>query len=230
MRGTTVKRIAKSLGVLSLLAIILVACFGAGTFSWLACAGLHRPGDRTLRAHASDVPFVFADLDGDRQPDLALVELVGQRSEISNYFVRVRLREGAESAVRLRGPFGGLRVSARDVNGDDSLDLVVTSNLDATFIRVLLNDGHGNFTMAEPGDFQWLEQEGGVVLHGPADAQGDRATLASPRSSHEDILVTGRDMDRSFSAQSFYRRDVSPVVRQAVLSPFGRSPPAFALS
>jgi len=173
---------------------------------------------------------VFADLDGDRQPDLALVELIGQRAETSNYFVRVKLREGAESAVRVRGPFGGLRVSARDVNGDDSLDLIVTSNLDATFIRVLLNDGHGNFTMAEPGDFQWLEQEGGVVLHGPAETQGDRATLASPRSLHEDILVTGRDVDRGFSAQSFRRRDVSPAVRRVVFSPFGRSPPDIALS
>jgi hypothetical protein len=219
--GTIVIRIAESLGTLFQLALTCVACF-LGLTSAASC----RPTNGTLPAHVSNAPFVFADLDGDRKPDLALVELSGQRSEMSNYFVRVKLSAGAESGVGVKGPFGGLRVSARDVNGGDNLDLIVTSNLDAGFIKVLLNDGHGNFTMAEPGDFQWLEKDSGVVLHGPAGPQGDRGTLAPARSSHEDIAVMGRDVVRVFSADSFPRFDVPPAVRRPGLSPLGRSPPA----
>jgi len=53
---------------------------------------------------------------------------------------------------------------ARDVNGDDAMDLVVTTAMDSHFVAVLLNDGHGKFTLAKPGAFPSIESDEGIRL------------------------------------------------------------------
>jgi hypothetical protein len=130
--------------------------------------------------------FLFADLDGDRIPDLAQVELQSQRSAKTNYSIHLKLSAGVESAIGVVGPDGGLRVAARDVNGDDALDLIVTSNLDANFVEVLLNDGHGNFAIAKGDELARAEGElGGVALRGPNGSPTDRVSLAVSRFSSD---------------------------------------------
>ena len=106
--------------------------------------------------------FAIADFDGDQKPDLATVQVVREAALDSYYSIRLQLSAGEESAVGIAGPQGGLELAARDVNGDDAMDLVVTTAMDSHFVAVLLNDGHGKFTLAKAGAFPSIENEQGI--------------------------------------------------------------------
>jgi hypothetical protein len=179
-----------------------------------------------LRSSYLESRFVFADLDGDQKPDLALVEMQSQHSAKTNYSIHVKLSDGPESAINLNGPVGGLRVSARDVNGDDNVDLIVTANLDGGFIQVLLNDGRGNFSVAAPGEFTQRPDNGDSSLEALAGTHTDLATLASLRSFHENGLVVHSSLPQPFSANSCSFAEVRRTVQRPGLSRQGRSPPA----
>jgi hypothetical protein len=168
--------------------------------------------------------FVFADLDGDHIPDLALVEMQSQRSAETNYSIRVKLSRGVESAIGVNGPFGGLSVAARDVNGDNNVDLVVTGNLDGRFIEVLLNDGRGNFSVASSGDISpQRETDGG--LEPKANDHSDLATLISARTSHEDGPIASCDYIQPFSSDSCDSTETEPAIQRPGFACQGRSPP-----
>lgn len=170
--------------------------------------------------------FVFADLDGDRIPDLALVETQRQRWTNTDYAIRVRLSAGAESAIGVIGPSGGLRVAVRDVNGDSNLDLIVTAELDAGFIKVLLNDGHGNFSVVAPTDFLRKENEIQDAVRGPADEQPEHGMVASACSSRGETDVPSLAYDHAVSSEPYTQFAVHPALQRAKLSRSGRSPPA----
>lgn len=170
--------------------------------------------------------FVFADLDGDRIPDLAQVESQNPRSADTNYSIHVKLSAGVESAIGVSGPIGGLRVAARDVNGDDNLDLIVTSNLDSSFIEVFLNDGHGNFAAAPSASLAALDNVPDVVLEIPSPPQRDRVTLASARTSLDEALVKNSYVHQLvYSSGCGTHRQRLPVLQRDRLSHLGRSPP-----
>ena len=116
--------------------------------------------------------FAIADFDGDRIPDLATVQVVRQAATDSFYSIRLQLSAGEELAIGIAGPRGGLQLVARDVNGDDATDLVVTTAMGSHFVAVLLNDGHGKFTLAKPGEYPSIERDEGICLtaaRGPAE-------------------------------------------------------------
>jgi len=50
-------------------------------------------------------------------------------------------------------PPGGLIIEARDVNGDNAVDLVLTTAWFRQPVAIFLNDGHGNFSRFEPAAF-----------------------------------------------------------------------------
>jgi hypothetical protein len=179
----------------------------------------------SLRSQHIHTRFVFADLDGDQKPDLALVEMQSQSSQAANYSIRLQFSRGMESAIGVRAPYGGLRVAARDVNGDDNLDLVLTSTLDANFIEVLLNDGHGNFSLASRGAVE-KEGQNENALKGPVGARVDQASLALVRNSTEEGMATEkgivRNMPSIIATQAIIRRARN---RSLVRQP-GRSPPS----
>lgn len=125
----------------------------------MVCLGLARGQQVTsleAPARASwnvpGVQFAIADLDGDRRPDLASVE-EERLANSTKYAIRLQFGAGVDAYIGVNGPLGGVRLTIRDVNGDDSLDLVLTSVIDRRVIQVLLNDGHGNFSPAEPGAY-----------------------------------------------------------------------------
>jgi hypothetical protein len=169
--------------------------------------------------------FVIADLDGDRNPDIALVEMASPSSAKTNYSIRLQFSAGTESTIGVNAPVGGLRVAARDVNGDDNVDLILTSNLDAHFIEVLLNDGHGNFSVAAPGAYANLEDESHVLLNGPAGPVADQTTLASLRSSLGEEGVPGYDCHTVHSSDSLSLKKDQTAPRQVAHARLGRSPP-----
>jgi hypothetical protein len=177
----------------------------------------------TLRHKGSR--FVFADLDGDRIPDLALVETERQRWANTDYAIRVRLSAGAESAIGVIGPSGGLRVAVRDVNGDSNLDLIVTAELDVGFIKVLLNDGHGNFSLVAPTDFLRKENEIHVAVRAPVVRPPEHGIVASVSTSRGDTDVPSLVCDRTVSFEPYIQLSVRRVVKRAMLSRSGRSPP-----
>ena len=139
--------------------------------AWLGCLlllGLSAggPGADDQKPHAQSpavkslgqsfgarLPFAAADLDGDHRPDVANVETDGHSAGDVDYRIQLKLSSTGNRSIQVRGPFGGLAIEARDVNGDNAVDLVVSSAYFGRPVAVLLNDGHGSFSRAAPSDF-----------------------------------------------------------------------------
>jgi hypothetical protein len=68
------------------------------------------------------------DFDGDHLADLAFASPQGRVNGAYRYRVEVHLTmQGGATFNVDTGEAGGLRISTRDVDGDDDLDLVITS-------------------------------------------------------------------------------------------------------
>ena len=92
--------------------------------------------------------IAIADFDGDQRPDVASLE--GDSS--TGYSIRFELTATGQ-AIRFVTPPGRFAIEARDVNGDNAADLVLTTALYRRPVAVFLNNGHGGFSRAEPGPF-----------------------------------------------------------------------------
>jgi len=101
-----------------------------------------------------DSQFAIGDFDGDRQPDLATVEIARFNSLHSRYWISFQLSRGRLQTIGVTGPAGGLVLLARDVNGDRALDLVLVTAWGHELVAVLLYDRVGYFSAADPAQFQ----------------------------------------------------------------------------
>jgi hypothetical protein len=176
-------------------------------------------------------PFAIADFDGDRKPDLATVEV--ERVDSSSnmrYSIRFQLSAGVAQAIGVTAPAGGLYIVPRDVNGDNALDLLISTAWLHQPVAVLLNDGHGNFTLSDPAAF--------------------RGVIWDPESSWTLASVEIRDaaaaiLSRNFSGNCRQSDGVSlprqlpglpaslvshPPIFSVVFSVLGRAPPAVVVS
>src|SRR6202166_4159512 len=115
------------------------------------CRETATPARTATRREATIVPqFAIEDFDGDSKPDIATV-LQGRSGSADNHYrIRFQLSSGGSQNIDLTAPVGGLDINSRDVNGDDFLDLVVTTAGSNRPVAVLLNDGAGNFTALDP--------------------------------------------------------------------------------
>jgi hypothetical protein len=95
----------------------------------------------------------IADFDGDQRLDC--VSVVGGQigSASTNYLIQFELTASGRQVIQVTGPSGGLAIEARDVNGDHAIDLVITTAWLRQPVAILLNDGHGRFSRAEPNEF-----------------------------------------------------------------------------
>jgi hypothetical protein len=173
--------------------------------------------------------FAIADFDGDRKPDLATVEVQkGNSSSTSQYSIRLQLTAGAVQVFGVIAPAGGLQIVARDVNGDDALDVLVSTAWQHQQVAVLLNDGHGKFTLADAGAF-------------PAAFGGSRGdwTSGTPGFSDSTVLVRieyppgGLDRESEFDVPRVQFESARASVptgstRLFLFSLLGRAPPTFA--
>lgn len=107
----------------------------------------------TATSLGSGLPFAFADFDGDHRPDLAYVQTGRSVLNSDAYWIDFRLSFRGPYSVRILAPPGGLRIEARDVNGDNAVDLVVSTAWFRQPVAILLNDGHGAFTPEKPATF-----------------------------------------------------------------------------
>jgi len=126
----------------------------------------------------SGLPFAIDDFDGDRHPDLASIQPISNTSSGTIYRVQLELSAAGQQSIHLNGPSGGLRIFTRDVNGDDVPDLIVSSAWRGEPLAVLVNDGRGSFSLADPSLFPGVSGGSGKTLNGKLPPQTE--TVATP--------------------------------------------------
>ena len=128
----------------------------------------------------SGLPFAVADFDEDQSPDLASVHSESHSSSLASYDVRLQLSEAGQQSIHLVAPSGGLRIATRDVNGDDFPDVIVSSAWREEPLAVLVNDGRGAFSLADPSPFPRAFSRSGKTLNGKLSPQTD-TVATTPR-------------------------------------------------
>ncbi len=205
---------------------LLVLCLALGTVCRANAA-------TTSVQKSSNLPtgfksnFAIADFDGDRKPDLATVEVqTGSSASSTRYSIRLQLTAGAAQVFGVIAPAGGLQIVARDVNGDDALDVLVSTTLQHTRVAVLLNDGHGKFTLANPAAFP-------AVLWGNEEEwnSGALSLCDSPALVRIEYPASELDRQSKFEGPQVQLGAATPSAATGSLSrhffsALGRAPPA----
>jgi hypothetical protein len=178
-------------------------------------------GSRTARA--ADIPnapltsvgqgaqSAIADLDGDHLPDSASVQSGPGAGSMSTYWIQVHVAAGLRS-FPVVAPAIGLMIKARAVDGRNAADLVLTTVWSRQPVAVFRNDGHGNFSRAEPSALGSFSDSTDRL-----NSSTNLATVTAgvPPLSRADICAEERDLldERSPSAlipPSSTRFPVSP--------------------
>jgi hypothetical protein len=156
-----------------------------------AAAGAALPDASSPTSHQG-LSFAIADFDGDSRPDLARVDAGASDSANTEYWIQLRLSAARWESIRLVAPAGGLQLAARDVNGDQFVDLVVSTAWSQRPVAVYLNDGHGTFTHAEPAAFPGAFSDAATIW----SSGGDLATesVAVPSAAPAGICAGGKDL------------------------------------
>jgi len=186
------------------------------------------PGARSApqsREHRFPARFAIADFDGDLKPDLATVNINRSNNRLTDYSIHLRLSIGPESVIGITAPMGGLQIFSSDVNGDRNLDLVVRTSLESSLVAVLLNDGHGKFTMAEPEAFPGLQNEAELYAVGATRRLIERVSLLPPRNSLGEGTGSVPGMHFQVVAERPLSQNGDTFYSFLVESSFGRSPP-----
>jgi len=203
----------------------LVFCLVLGV-AGRASASSTSPRQSPVSLAGFNSSFAIADFDGDRKPDLATVEVQkGNSSSTSQYSIRLQLTAGAVQVFGVTAPAGGLQIVARDVNGDDALDVLVSTAWQHQQVAVLLNDGHGKFTLADPGAFPQALRNSQADWSAATTQIHDNAAIPSSWSSAKasgvcaGAFVAGNDA--KLTPSSDFRVHTVP----SVFGCAGRAPP-----
>jgi len=199
--------------------------FFAASFSTIAQAAPGLAQDAAEIASQTDAPFAIADFDGDRQLDIASVQVGQVGTSETRYWIHFRLSSGVRQFIPVTAPLGGLHIASQDVNGDSFVDLIITTAWHEFPVAVLLNDGQGNFTLRDPHAF-------------PAVMAHEHTSSASARGNADDIaaaLLPGSSFGRCEAVQGTALSDnrsgslCTPVSHQKNFSlvewVLGRAPP-----
>jgi VCBS repeat protein len=172
---------------LGFLCLTLVAGFLSGAAVAAALPDASSPASR------HGLPFAIADFDGDSRPDLARLEAGASDSAYTEYWIQLQLSTARWESIRLVAPAGGLQLVARDVNGDEFVDLVVSTVWSNRPVAVYLNDGHGTFTHAEPAAFPGAFSDAAATIW---SSGGNLATesVAVPSAAPPGICAGGKDL------------------------------------
>jgi hypothetical protein len=114
------------------------------------------------------------------------------------------------------------------VNGDRYLDLVIRTSLESNLVAVLLNDGHGSFTIADPGAYPGLQKDSDVYNLAAARRLRDRFSLLPPRGVAGAERATASTIRLPIGTELLSwegNRNYSSFLAE---SSCGRSPPSFS--
>jgi hypothetical protein len=142
-------------------------------------------------ARGRGLPFAIGDFDGDLRPDIASIHPGHNGCSNGDYWVEIQLTSAARQSFRVVAPLGGLQIEARDVNGDDALDLVISTAWLRQPVSILLNDGRGHFSAVDPSAFSTKLRESGRTW-APTTGQAAQAAAISPRWRSGDASQTNR--------------------------------------
>jgi len=191
-------------------------------FGTQAPSPLHQAATSPL----SDQGEAIADLDGDRHPDLAIVRPEGWSPRGFQYQVELDLTTHPPSSpISIVTQRGGLRIAARDVDGDGDLDLVVRNSWSLAPVGVWINDGHGRFTKGDPAAYPvsvWTEGPG--ILSDTLEQTLQAALPQSYRFYLDLSLPLYLHNDLTFEHPPLPSTGAQPFER-AVTQPSTRAPP-----
>jgi hypothetical protein len=179
------------------------------------------PATSALRA-------TFDDFDGDFRPDQIDVQTGNSEFSGTQYWIELRMSTTGRQMIPVFSLPGGLQVVARDVNGDRTLDLILTTKSLRRPVAILLNDGHGRFTRAEAEAFPKAFQDAGTSWESRDHSVQDCADFAPSSRSLVVLASSGWSMGRSIAGR------IAPsqrfiVVRLKAAPDAGRAPPVLAL-
>jgi hypothetical protein len=209
-------------GALALLCAAVWLCWLAGPADAKGAGAQETGSSRAL----AGTEFAIGDFDGDRIPDLATVEAKPNGTQgDSRYSIRLRLTSGAAQEFGLTAPAGGLQIVAQDVNGDNALDVLVRTAWQHQAVAVLLNDGHGNFRLADPVAFAASMQDHEAQWGAGAILFSESGVLVRLESSQGNIEIeTIGDDSHAQEALSFPQGSVH-AIPLLMCSALDRAPP-----
>jgi hypothetical protein len=175
-------------------------------------------------SYRPSLSFSIADFDGDLKPDLAKVEIGRSDLTSADYWIQLQLSAAGRQTFQIVAPIGGLQIDARDVNGDQALDLILTTTWLRQPVAILLNDGHGAFSQVDSDAFPEAFSESETSWSSTTDQAID--AVGVPPQSREDIcskteLFLHLGSQTRFAARSDSRFGVGPFL----LFQLGRAPP-----
>ena len=168
--------------------------------------------------------FSIADFDGDSKPDLVSVRYGTRDSTRIAYRIHLQLSAAGSQFFRITAPIGGLQIVTRDVNGDNALDLVLTTSWRRQPVAILLNDGHGSFTRVDPAAFPEAFSDSGTTWSSSSDNTTDAVGI--PRQFREDICLIREFFLHRGSQSGSIDFSESRISRPPFLLPYSpRAPP-----
>jgi hypothetical protein len=145
----------------------------SSTAQLLTCAVRTDNYNQAISPSKIPIGLTMADFTGDGNPDLAAVEEENPAlSAERKYLIEIQLTEGGRQFLEVNGLFGRLFVTAKDVTGDGTLDLIVRVIGSSAPVAVFLNDGCGHFSPHQPSSFN-------PIL--PGSSSGDEISSREPR-------------------------------------------------
>jgi hypothetical protein len=169
--------------------------------------------------------FAIEDFDGDSKPDIATV-VEGRRGEVDNhYWISFQLSSGGSENIDLAAPAGGLDISSRDVNGDDFVDVVVTTAGTNRPVAVLLNNGAGSFTTSDPSAFPDAFRKSYNFWSGLTEELREASPAFCSRLSSSDLDASNGTFSLPVEMRVFAGRSDRLETRDADVSCLGRAPP-----
>src|SRR6202790_4761170 len=217
--GMVWKRFAemRTVGMLLLLVFASMVAVGLETVTPARTAAPHEAGIAPQ--------FAIEDFDGDSRPDIATV-LEGRSGTADNHYrIRFQLSSGGSQNIDLTAPVGGLDISSRDVNGDDFLDLVVTTAGTNRPVAALVNNGAGTFTASDPAAFPGAFRKSSNSWSGLTEELREAPPASLSRFFSSDLDASNRTFALPVEIGVLARRSERLETRDAKISYSGRAPP-----